>query len=231
VVGKNGEEEQDEGDGKMGKKMRVLELFSGTESISNVFRERGHECITVDNDGDNFDPTIVYNLLDISISDFLELGKFDMIWASPPCQAFSVASIGTHWTGGNRAYEPATRAAKDSMMLVLGTLEIIDHLKPRYWFIENPRGVLRKLPMMQGIPRKTITYCQYGDTRMKPTDIWGTVDEVEFRPTCKNGDPCHERAPRGAKTGTQGIKGSIDRARIPEEFCRELCIQLENRYA
>jgi len=29
--------------------MKILELFSGTESFSKVARERGHECLTVDN--------------------------------------------------------------------------------------------------------------------------------------------------------------------------------------
>ena len=26
--------------------------------------------------------------------------------------------------------------------------------------------------MLKGIPRKTVCYCQYGEDRMKPTDIW-----------------------------------------------------------
>ena len=38
------------------------------------------------------------------------------------------------------------------------------------------------------------------------------------RPVCHNGDTCHEAAPRGSKTGTQGIKGAIDRGVIPELF-------------
>ena len=28
--------------------MKVLELFSGTECLSNTFRAKGHECFTVD---------------------------------------------------------------------------------------------------------------------------------------------------------------------------------------
>ena len=39
---------------------------------------------------------------------------------------------------------------------------------------------------------------------------------------CKNGDKCHEAAPRGAKTGTQGLKNSKERARIPADFCRHI---------
>lgn len=152
---------------------------------------------------------------------------FDVVWASPPCETFSVASIGTHWGGGKRAYQPKTERAKVGMENVTSALEIIDQIKPKRWFMENPRGVLRKLPFMQGISKQTITYCQYGDTRMKPTDIFGTIEGIWFREMCKNGDPCHERAPRGAKTGTQGLKNRIERGKIPPNFCYELMIQLE----
>ena len=75
---------------------------------------------------------------------------------------------------------------------------------------------------MQGLPRYTVTYCQYGDTRMKPTDIWTNHPDPKFKTPCHNGDPCHEPAPRGSKTGTQGLKGSIDRSRIPNKLCEHI---------
>ncbi len=75
---------------------------------------------------------------------------------------------------------------------------------------------------MKGLPRYTVTYCQYGDTRMKPTDIWTNHPNPKFKPMCKNGDTCHERAPRGAKTGTQGLKGAKARAVIPHELCKHI---------
>jgi hypothetical protein len=101
-------------------------------------------------------------------------------------------------------------------MLVQKAREIAETLNPTYGFIiENPRGMLRKLPPVQGLERRTVTYCQYGDTRMKPTDLWGTVPGWEPQPPCKNGAPCHEAAPRGSRTGTQGIDGAKDRSRVP----------------
>ena len=75
---------------------------------------------------------------------------------------------------------------------------------------------------MKNLPRYTVTYCQYGDTRMKPTDIWTNHPNPRFKPPCKNGDPCHVSAPRGASTGTQGIKGRIMRAVIPQELCEHI---------
>lgn len=75
------------------------------------------------------------------------------------------------------------------------------------------------MDFMKNLPRYTITYCQYGDTRMKPTDIWTNYPNPNFKPMCKNRDKCHVAAPRGSKTGTQGLQNSIERSKIPEEFC------------
>ena len=75
------------------------------------------------------------------------------------------------------------------------------------------------MDFMQGLDRYTVTYCQYGDTRMKPTDIWTNHPNPRFKPMCKNGDSCHEAAPRGSATGTAGLKGSKERSVIPEQLC------------
>lgn len=54
---------------------------------------------------------------------------------------------------------------------------------------------------------------------MKPTDIFTNYPNPNFKPPCKNGDNCHVSAPRGSRTGTQGLKGSKERSIIPEELC------------
>lgn len=206
--------------------MNVLELFAGTCSFSNVAKKSGHETFTSDFDPNfNTDYTIDVMKFDTSALPL----KPDVIWASPPCETFSVASLGHHWTGGKGAYIPNTQACIDGIERVKKTLEIIDELNPKYWIIENPRGVLRKMLFMQGFKRTTVTYCQYGDTRMKPTDIW-TNFEWEARPMCKNGAPCHIAAPRGSSTGTQGIKTYKDRSRVPEQLCKEILEAIENDY-
>ena len=159
---------------------------------------------------------------DIRALPFQEIPKRpDIAWFSPPCQAFSVASIGKHWHKEHRA--PKTDKARDALELVQAVKDIIAYIEPKKYYIENPRGMLRKLPIMDFAPiRHTITYCQYGDTRMKPTDIWTNDWHWIPRPMCKNGDPCHIAAPRGSRTGTQGIKGSINRAAVPEELVEEI---------
>lgn len=202
--------------------MRILDLFCGTKSIGNSFTQQGFEVITLDSDK-QFKPNIVSDILKWDYK-ILPMNYFDVIWASPPCQCFSVASIGKYWRKGG---VPKDAKAIEAQEIVLKTLEIIKYFNPQYWFIENPRAMLRKMPFMLFLPRQTITYCQYGDDRMKPTDIWGTFPEGFKIMSCKNGSNCHISAPRGSRTGTQGIKTSIDRSRIPEFFCQSLAISIK----
>ena len=101
-------------------------------------------------------------------------------------------------------------------------MRLIGELAPCYWFVENPVGGMRKAAFTQGLPRYTVTYCRYGDARRKPTDIWTNHPNPGFKPPCRNGDPCHESAPRGSKTGTQGLKGHVERSRMPAGLCAHI---------
>lgn len=208
--------------------MLIFDFFSGTGSSTQAFKDAGHRVITFELD-QSFEATEHISIMDLS-SDYLlqKYGRPNFVWASPPCTAFSVASIGHHWTGGRGAYKPKTEAAKFNQKLVWKTRQLIEELNPEAWLIENPRGVLRKLPPVQGLKRRTITYCQYGDNRMKPTDLWGVVPGWNPRPACRNGSTCHEPAPRGSKTGTQGLKGAKERSRVAPELSKELLEVLES---
>lgn len=194
-------------------RFRVLDLFSGTGSATEPWAS-AHDVVSVELDP-RFEATITADVLDLTVEGLAEHGPFDFIWASPPCTAFSVASIGHHWTGGRRAYIPKTEAASHNQELVAHTIRLIAGLTPRWWVMENPRGVLRKLPCVKGLPRHEVSLCQYGDTRMKPTDLWGVTPNGWEPRMCANGQPCHEAAPRGSRTGTQGLKNATERARLP----------------
>lgn len=189
--------------------MKVLELFAGTRSIGKAFEERGHKVYSVEwcKDFENID--LYCDIGTLSAEDILsKFGKPDIIWASPDCTTYSIAAISHHRKkelSGNLA--PISEYAKFCDSVNKNMLKLIAELNPKYYFIENPRGGLRKMDFMQGIPKYTVTYCQYGDKRQKPTDIFTNYPNPNFKPPCKRGSSCHISAPRGSKTGTQGLKG------------------------
>ena len=211
--------------GQGGELMKVLELFAGTRSIGKAFEARGHEVYSIDWDKDFKDIDLYADIgrltSDVIINKF---GRPDIVWASPDCTTFSIAAISSHRRQSKEtgSLEPISDYAKFCDEVDQNVLKLIRELQPKFYFIENPRGGMRKMEWMQDLPRYTVTYCQYGDTRMKPTDIWTNHPDPKFKPMCKNGDPCHERAPRGARTGTQGRKNSKDRSVIPAQLCEHI---------
>ena len=205
--------------------MKVLELFAGTRSIGKAFEAKGHEVFSVEWDKDFENINLYADINTITAEDILQkFGRPDVIWASPDCSTFSIAAISHHRrrdeATGN--LDPVSDYAKFCDEVDQHVLQLIKELNPTFYFIENPRGGMRKMTWMKGLPRYTVTYCQYGDKRMKPTDIWTNHPDPQFKPMCKNGDPCHEKAPRGSKTGTQGLKGSKERSVIPEALCQHI---------
>lgn len=211
--------------------MKVLELFAGTRSIGKAFESKGHEVFSVEWDKDFTDIDLYADIGSITAADILNrFGKPDVIWASPDCATFSIAAISHHRRKNPETgnLEPVSDYAKFCDKVDLNVLQLIKELDPKYWFIENPRGGMRKMIWMRDLPRYTLTYCQYdldkpvSERRMKPTDIWTNHPNPDFKPMCKNGSPCHAAAPRGSKTGTQGLKNAKERSVIPRALCEHI---------
>lgn len=205
--------------------MKVLELFAGTRSIGKAFEARGHEVFSVEWDKSFENINLYEDISKLTADRVLELfGHPDVVWASPDCSSYSVAGIGHNRSKnpvtGN--LDPKTDYAKFCDECNAHVVELIKELNPTYYFIENPRGGLRTMIFMQGLPRYTVSYCQYGDTRQKPTDIWTNHPNPQFKPLCKPGAKCHVAAPRGSRTGTQGLKNSKERSVIPPPLCEHI---------
>lgn len=218
--------------------MKVLELFAGTRSIGKAFEARGHEVFSVEWDKKFENINLYADIGQLTAQEILEkFGHPDVIWASPDCTSYSVAGIGHHrrlnsMTGN---LDPISDYAKFCDTVNQHVVNLIKELNPTYWFIENPVGGLRKMSWMQGLPRYTITYCAYTQNlpleqrRMKPTDLWTNHPNPQFLPPCHNGDPCHIAAPRGSRTGTQGLKNAMERSRIPDKLCEHIVDICEGR--
>lgn len=119
----------------------------------------------------------------VTAQDILEkFGHPDVIWASPDCTTFSIAAISHHRRKNPETgnLDPISDYAKFCDATDQHVVSLIKELNPTYYFIENPRGGMRKMTWMQDLPRYTVTYCKYGDTRMKPTDIWTNHPKPKF---------------------------------------------------
>lgn len=211
--------------------MKILELFAGTRSIGKAFEAHGHEVFSVEWDKKFENIDLYADILTVTADEIIEkFGKPDVIWASPDCTTFSIAAISHHRRKNPETgnLDPVSDYAKFCDKVDRHVLELIKQLNPKFYFIENPRGGMRKMEWMQGLPRYTLTYCQYeldkpaSQRRMKPTDIWTNHPNPNFKPMCHRGSPCHEPAPRGSKTGTQGLKGSKERSVIPHMLCEHI---------
>jgi hypothetical protein len=195
--------------------VRLLDLFSGERGWSDPWKAAGHVVFTVD-----FDPRFAPDLV-ADIGDRRRVlaslpWRPDVILASPPCTAFTVMQIGRNW---HHDGQPKTEKAAEALGLVWSTRTLITQLQPAYWIMENPVGKLRKLHPVADLERRTVTYCQFGEQRMKPTDLWSDrwPPSLVLPAPCRAGDPCHVRAPRGSKTpgSTQGQGSSAERSKIP----------------
>lgn len=212
--------------------MKVLELFAGTRSIGKAFEKLGHEVYSIDWDKNLENMDLYCDIGTLTAKEIRErFGNPDVIWASPDCTTFSVAAISKHRRKNpvTGSLDPISDYAKMCDRIDKHVIELIKELNPPLWFIENPRGGMRKMEWMQGLPRYTVTYCQYGERRQKPTDIWTNHPDPQFKPPCKSGAPCHDAAPRGSRTGTQALKGSKERSKIPVQLCEHI-VEISEEY-
>lgn len=208
----------------------IVEFFAGDRSIGKVADEMGYNAFSTDwAPYDKIDLVMDAEWMRPSDVPFIP----DMVWASFDCTTYTIAAISHHRNGT----EPKSEYAHKCDRVNQHVIAMVDHwlkINPKMvFFFENPRGMLRHMPWMQRFKRHTCWYCRYDDERAKPTDIFTNSETWVPRPECHNykydkegniiDRHCHhESARRGAKTGTQGRKGSFERSKIPLELCREI---------
>ena len=154
----------------------LLELFCGNKSVGKVFHAAGWEVISVDI-LKKFEPDICCDILELKPEDLSQ--RPDLLWASPDCTMYSMART----TGGPRDLIGADK-------LVQKVLDLADYFKCPYFF-ENPFGLLRTRPLVQGIPMRIVDYCIYNQDdshthrARKRTCIWTNTNWEPRRPLCK----------------------------------------------
>lgn len=216
--------------------MKIVELFAGDRSIGKEAEKQGHEVFSVDwQKFDNINLSMDIEWMRPSDVPFVP----DMVWASFDCTTYTIAAIKTHRRNTTEPFSDYAWKCDRVNQHVIAMIDYWLEQNPNmvFWF-ENPRGALRHMPFMKRFNRHTVWYCKYGDDRAKPTDIWTNSVTWIPKPMCKNykydkngniiDKHCHHAsARRGAKTGTQGRKGSYERSKIPQQLCAEI-IQTTN---
>jgi site-specific DNA-cytosine methylase len=128
--------------------VKVLELFAGTRSISKAFDKKGHETYSVEWNKDFENITLYEDINNLTVERIIELcgGVPDVIWASPDCTTYSIAGISHHRiknaSTGN--LDAVSEYAKFCDKTNKHVLDLIKKIKPKYYFIENPRRWLEE---------------------------------------------------------------------------------------
>ena len=164
--------------------MRLLNLFSGTGSVSKPWRKANHQVFDVDIDP-RFSPDFCGDILQW---DYTQLPWIpDVIWSSPPCTEYARCKT----RGPPRNFKLA-----DSLVAkALG--EIIKFYQEKnpalIWFLENGDSTLLWCrDVAQNLTNFVVLdYCQYGTLYRKRTRIAHSMNvHWEPRPLC-NPKTCH----------------------------------------
>lgn len=197
--------------------MRVLELFSGTGSVSKVCQELGYDVVSVDISDKFHTPTIKVDIMTWDYKSAFPKGHFDIVWASPPCNTFSILN--------NINYTKADikkRIKTQGLPLLRKAEEIIDYFQPKIYVMENPKGFMADY--VKNRPLYLVDYCKYADFGYrKSTHIW--TNKKDFVPlTCRKN--CNSMTPDGKKHRLSVCRTTKleNRYRVPFALVRDLLL-------
>ena len=183
--------------------MKILSLLSGTGSVDRVAKEMGHEVVSLDI-SDTYEPDFVANILDFDVS-LWHRGYFDMIWASPPCDSYSI--VPSHMFNE----EERDKRCKKANEVTRRTLEVIQYLEPKYYVVENPatsliwkQGIFDELP---GVLLKKVSYCKYSDWGYRKNTLLAT--NIDFVPKICKGDCGYVRQIKDAQGKIRFLHESV----------------------
>jgi hypothetical protein len=156
------------------KKKIILDLCGGTGSWSRPYLEAGYDVRLI-------------TLPEYDVREYKPPKNVYGILAAPPCTEFSLAKNGCK----------RSRDFKAGMKIVEACLRIIWTCRIQYtlrfWALENPTGFLRQF---LGRPCFSFEQWQFGERKIKRTDIWGYFNEP-VAPVKERPSDLIERTPKG----------------------------------
>ena len=153
---------------------QTVELFCGkAKTFSCIADALGFATFTVDSD-----PAVSPDLKgDICAIHPSALPNAPLIvWAAPP--GFPVFRNRKEWSEDG-SFSPLTAEAEQAMTVMRHTINLITALKPTWWFVENPKSPLRRMPLFAGFNRGyptrnrlTFRSDEWGGLNGMETDVW-----------------------------------------------------------
>jgi len=183
----------------MGRRFVSLELFAGCCNVSDAFYRHGWNVDSTDNNPKS-NASMKMDILDLNPHELDRVPDF--IWASPPCETYSMLSGGSHRCISDMDYDRSPEARLHDLFF-MKMVHIMSWAKSKHphllVVIENPRGKLQHMPLMQecvrhfNLQKVLITYCAFGRDEKKPTHLWTNFPALanHLKPfTCTQGRCC-----------------------------------------
>ena len=212
---------------------RILELFCGTKSVGKEFQTAGYEVISLDYNK-KFNATHTDDILTWDYTIYTP-DYFDVIWASPDCTTWSLATGGKYRLkkdiyGLNNAYQEKATIGNN---MILRLIEILKYFNADAWYIENPKALLNHFPplidFIKEYGNNTIVY--YGNYNnwgfMKPTHIWSNLPlwENETKPIMPESSyimKYHNYNKRPKRHYKAFLRNAEERSKIPPDLVTRL---------
>lgn len=124
--------------------MKVLHLFSGTNTITAAAEKYNFEVVSVDMKYyKNYSkPTFQCDVLDFDYNKFCP-GHFDLIIIGFPCNCFSKVGRFQHF---DEFWNSKTTIASSQIYLLNRIISIIQYFKNSIFILENPTGAIGNFP-------------------------------------------------------------------------------------
>ncbi len=207
---------------------RLLEIFSGTKSMSNVFEKHGWHTYTVDIDC-KYEPTECVNILDFNYTKF-DKQYFNHLHFSPDCTYMS--QLQQLWYNkykgrGNNKYlfteEIHKEKLKESDLLLHKIKEIINYFQNSTFTIENPFHTKFNSIINRNIlnyPYEIVDYCMYNYPIRKKSVF---INNFDLK--LKRCDKLHKHT-KFRYFNVEGVERIHVRYTIPQELCEEIFNQI-----
>jgi hypothetical protein len=168
-----------------------LELFSGSGGFKSTAEAMGLKCFSLDsrNRANVCTPDFHMNILDFN-PGLLPHGQIDLLWIGLPCDIWSYASGSSHLDKG---FNPVSSKALLHFEILWKTLSLISELKPKFWFIENPRARLGRFLILNKhiVPGPfdiiSTSLDQFSFPTIKPTSIITNSPHLYLPPISRYG--------------------------------------------